>query len=226
MRRRPPGSRIPPGCGPRQWPPACCRGRSAMGGWRCAGRRRPPPNLQFLQRDPRDGRGLRAPAPPSGRRSARDRRPATARSVPAASRSARRRRGPGPARPRITTGRSKQGEDRRLARAHHGRQQLPAGERLAGGRQVATRHIRPPASGRPTAPAAPATSDTPSAAAACNLRPSGPTAAIPRRSAGWTPPGRRTDRCGPASAASGEKTSRMPPRTEYSPTISTGSRRS
>ena len=50
-----------------------------------------------------------------------------------------------------------------------------------------------------------ATSDIPSAAAACSLRSSGRSAATPRRSGGWTPPGRRTGRCARAWRLPGKR---------------------
>ncbi len=212
-----PVAALPPACGPRRWPPACCRERSCEGRvamCRPADSHRAPADLQFLRATAAgDAAACRSQILPAEVRSARDRRPASVRSAPAASRSAPPRRGPAPVRPTPRPDGPAARRPRHVARPDHGRQQFPARERLAGRRQVAARDVRLAHQLAQFHQQSRAISGIPSAVVAvqssifstdrCD------STSKRRIDSTWSP--NRSMRTG--LAASGENTSRMPPRT-------------
>ena len=163
--------------------------------------------------------------PPSGRRRGPDRRPASARSAPAVSRGARPPPAPDPARPRSRSGAPAARRPTHCAAGASGRRvPIPGTARPeAAGRG---RGCRLRASVRAARQKAGAISDTPSTAAAVHSSTFSTdrcdSTSKRRMDSTWSP--NRSMRTG--FCDSGENTSRIPPRTEYSPTISTGSRRS
>ena len=140
----PRGCRAPPACAPRRWPPACCRGRPSRAAWGCAGcdRRPATPISSSFRSQLRAGRRLPLQLLPAEEDPIRDRRPAT-RSICSSrfqKRSAAPRTCSGSS--HTTIGWSSSENTDALSRPHHGRQQFPAGKRLARRRQIAPRHVR------------------------------------------------------------------------------------
>ena len=201
-RKTPRGSRLPPDCAPRRWPPACCRERPARGASGCRSvrylaRRAPRASSSAMLRD------VRPPALAKSSQRKNTLRGIVGRrwqeSVPAASTTARRRLRPASG--------SSQDDQRPVEQREH---------RVASrGRTIGTSNSQPgngsPGGGRSRA----GTPDSCSSSREFDqqrarflifrqrqqqrvVRSSSPTAAIPRRSGGWIRSGRRTDRCGRA----------------------------
>ena len=171
--------------------------------------------------------GLALAAPPSGRRlRSRVVGRRAARSAPGASRSARRRPRTCSGSSQTTTGRSSSEKTEALRGRTIGATSLPAGKRLARAAAGRGRECRPARIS--SASSASSSRDfwysvSGSSVQSSTFRTERCDSTSKRRmDSTWSP--NRSMRTG--FGDSGEKTSRMPPRTEYSPTISTGSRRS